>query len=204
MRLDVSSLGHHYPGSQWLFRDVSYTFLPGATYAVTGPSGSGKSTLLGIVAGWTTPVEGQVTRTSISRTSWVFQSPHGSPRRTTLDHVARPFLDRGAKVADAENSARLLLSEFALDAVANRDFRKLSGGEAQRMMLARAAAADPDLLLVDEPTAQLDSATGRTVNRVIASLAKEGRIVLVATHDEATRAACTDHLDLANYFSVSD
>lgn len=95
------------------------------------------------------------------------------------------------------------LSEVGLDRVALSRFGELSGGEAQRLMLARGMAARPDLLLVDEPTAQLDNTSSETVNRALAGLAHAETIVVVATHDLDTRDACTDVIDLSPQTSTS-
>jgi len=100
---------------------------------------------------------------------------------------------------EADESAVELLRRFNLHDVRDRQFRHLSGGEAQRLMLARAAASSPDLLLVDEPTAQLDRATAHVVNAVLSNVASSRTIVIVATHDEETRDACDVNLDLAQY-----
>lgn len=197
MHVTATGLGHHFPGRAWLFRDLDLHLRPGRTYALTGPSGSGKSTLLGLLAGWQIPREGNVERRDVRRVRWVFQNPHGTARRTSLDHVVLPFLVRGLDVDDAETAATDLLERFGLGAVAKQEFRRLSGGEAQRLMLARAFAAEPDLLLVDEPTAQLDPPTARTVNASLGALRSSRTIIIVATHDAATRDFCTDHVDLA-------
>ncbi|WP_255513397.1 ATP-binding cassette domain-containing protein [Homoserinibacter sp. GY 40078] len=197
MPVTLHAVGHRFGDGPWLFRELSTQFEEGRVYALTGPSGSGKSTLLGILAGWTPPAAGEVVREFAGRTAWVFQNPHGSPRRTARDLVAYPFVARGADVAEADAAAAELLDRFGLGHRALTPFRALSGGESQRLMLARAAAVEPALLLVDEPTAQLDPASASTVNAVIGELAGRGAIVVVATHDPATREACTDHLDLA-------
>ncbi|REJ06378.1 ATP-binding cassette domain-containing protein [Microbacterium bovistercoris] len=199
MRVEVQGLGHRYGDNPWLFRELSAAFLPERTYALTGPSGSGKSTLLSIIAGWEAPDEGAVNLEGIKKVNWVFQSPHGMPQRSALDHVAHPYLVSGMTVRDAEVAAMSLLVSFQLAHTAERAFSSLSGGEAQRLMLARGVAADPQLLLVDEPTAQLDHATARQINDIIGQLAAGGRIVLIATHDASTRDACTDHLDLTQF-----
>lgn len=199
MHVEVAELGHAYPGCAWLFRDLSFTFEPGRIHALTGASGSGKSTLMAILAGWTTPAEGRVALHEVDTTSWVFQNPHGIARRTAADHVAYPLLAAGETADAADRRADELLTRFGLSAVGARPFRHLSGGEAQRLMLARATAADPDLLLVDEPTAQLDRATARVVNEVLRHVASDTTIVIVATHDEETRDACDVHLDLSAY-----
>lgn len=197
--MSIGDLGHRFGGGPWLFRGVSLQLLEGRVYALTGPSGSGKSTLLAILAGWLAPAEGTTERAVDGRTSWVFQNPHGPPRRTARDLVAYPFLARGARPADADAAAVGLLTRFGLDDRATAPFGTLSGGEAQRLMLARATATEPALLLVDEPTAQLDLGSAASVNAVIGELARSGTIVVVATHDLATRDACTDHIDLAAF-----
>ncbi|GAA2466682.1 ATP-binding cassette domain-containing protein [Agromyces soli] len=199
MRLTVDAVGHRFASGPWLFRAVSVTLEPGHVYALTGPSGSGKSTLLGILADWIRPTEGAVERDSIDRVTWVFQNPHGVPKRRALDHVALPLLAQGRTPQEADEIARGLLSRFRLEHLADRRFRELSGGEAQRLMLARGVAAKPDLFLIDEPTAQLDRLSGATVNEVLAATAQEHSIVVVATHDAQTREACTDHIDLGHF-----
>jgi lipoprotein-releasing system ATP-binding protein len=199
MSLALSGVGHRFGQQPWLFRGLSQVFLPGEVYGLVGPSGSGKSTLLGILAGWVTPIEGSLDRKSRGRVGWVFQNPHGSPRRTALDHVVLPILARGAALAEAEREAQMILDRFELGSVSSRPFMQLSGGEAQRLMLARGVASRPSLLLVDEPTAQLDHQTALSVNRAIAECAASDVIVVVATHDPGTRDSCTQVIDLTAY-----
>ena len=199
MPVELAGVGHRFPDAEWLFRHVTLKFSEGSTYALTGPSGSGKSTLLGIIAGWSRPTEGSVLRQGVDRVSWVFQNSYGVPRRSAIDHVAIPLLAAGETRKEALSRADELLHAFRLSHVSSREFRELSGGEAQRLMLARAVAANPQLLLVDEPTAQLDSATSRVINEVMTSLAEQGRVVLVATHDPGTAESCDEHIDLSNF-----
>lgn len=196
MHLRAEGLGHAFPGSGFLFEDLTFQVSPGVPTAVVGPSGSGKSTLLSIIAGWQEPTRGTVIRDSLSTVCWVFQNPHGVARRTALDHVVLPLLTQGIDRHEAEGRAREVMSLFGLLDLAGRQFRQLSGGEAQRLMLARAVATRPDVLLVDEPTAQLDLATARTVNDVLAGVSQSGAVVLIATHDPNTRQACAEVLDL--------
>jgi ABC-type lipoprotein export system ATPase subunit len=188
--LRLEAVSHRFPGGDQLFQPISAVFAPGLVHAVVGPSGSGKSTLLGIVAGWIAPERGTVWRPAGLRVAWVFQNPHGVARRSALDHVVFPFLAAGRRRAEAVPPALALLRQFGLAATADRSYGDLSGGERLRLMLARAVASRPGLLLVDEPTAQLDASAAATVNRAIAQMAGAGIITLVATHDPKTSAAC--------------
>lgn len=197
MRLRLHGLGHRFDGGSWLFRGVDEEFFPGTVTALTGPSGSGKSTLLALVAGSLRPVEGQVERVDVRRTGWVFQNPHGSSRRTALDHVVLPLLAQQVSRHQSEVRAAEIMALFGLQGVGERRFSQLSGGEAQRLMLARAVAGAPDLLLVDEPTAQLDPRSAAAVSQTLGRLADAGSIVLVATHDTTAQEACHAVVELA-------
>lgn len=198
-QLKLCGVGHSFAADHFLFRGVTAGFSAGAVWGIRGPSGSGKSTLLSIIAGWEAPTEGLVERTRISTVRWVFQNPVGVPQRTALDHVALPYLATGMSREEGEGLALQRLSEFGLEANAGKRFSQLSGGEAQRLMLARAVAGQPDLILVDEPTAQLDRPTAASVNEVLGRLAGNGAVVVVASHDQDTLNACSQVLDLASY-----
>lgn len=204
MSVTLSDVGHAFPGGPFLFRHVSTVARSGCVTGLVGPSGSGKSTLLGIIARWTTPTEGTVTSDRDGRTSWVFQNPYGVARRTVLDHVSQPRLGQHLRRRDADHDARSLLAAFALDHRQNAQFRELSGGEGQRLMLARAVATDPGIILVDEPTAQLDQSSARSVIEVLSSLADAGRVVIIATHDSRVRDTCDEVIDLGAVASVQE
>lgn len=195
----LSGLAHAFGDSTVLFSDLSADLHAGDVVGLVGPSGSGKSTLLSILAGWVQPTQGTVERLGVEHTGWVFQSPHGMPRRTALDHVVLALLGRGARRREAEREAAAILDRLGLTAVAEHQFRELSGGEAQRLMLARAVATASDLLLVDEPTAQLDLRTAEAVSSALTKIAMRDTIVVVATHDPHTRDACTRILDLTDF-----
>lgn len=199
MPLKVRGLTHAFPGTGTLFAGLNLDLEPGDLVAVTGPSGSGKSTLLSLVARWEKPVAGTVEWDGIESVSWVFQNPHGVTRRTAVDHVALPLVAQGLSRSSAQKRALEIMDRFNLVKVADRRFGALSGGEGQRLMLARAVAKAPSLLLVDEPTAQLDPRSAATVNTVLGELAMDEAIVIVATHDPDTRDACTRHVDLRHH-----
>jgi ABC-type lipoprotein export system ATPase subunit len=137
-----------------------------------------------------------ISRRDVSAVRWVFQNPVGVAGRSAIDHVALGFVARGWTRRAAETSAYELLEQFGLENVAASAFSALSGGEAQRLMLARGLASGPGLFLVDEPTAQLDRPTAAVVNSRLSALAERGVIVVIATHDLDTRAQCTDVIDL--------
>ena len=199
MVVETHDVAHRFPGTDVLFEHLNIAVHPGETVAVCGPSGCGKSTLLSILAGWEKPWHGTVDRHGVGRIGWVFQNPYGVPERTALDHVVFPLLAKGMTRRAAEPQAMEALGLFDLEYAAGRRFADLSGGEAQRLMLARAVCARPDLLLVDEPTAQLDTRTAHSVSHVLGHLAGQGMIVMVATHDPDTRDACQRVIDLADY-----
>lgn len=199
MFVAIHDLSHRFNGTDTLFEHVNYRFDQGQTVAICGPSGCGKSTLLSILAGWEKPASGLIDREGISRIGWVFQNPYGVPERTALDHVVFPLLAKGEQRRTAEHAALDTMRLFNLEYAADRRFSDLSGGEAQRLMLARAVCQHPDLLLVDEPTAQLDTRTAHSVSAVLGQLANQGMIVIIATHDPNTRDACSRILDLADY-----
>lgn len=196
-QIRATGLGHRFHAAPWLFRDLNFRLVPGEIVGICGPSGSGKSTLLSLIAGFEHPVSGSVERRDIGRVRWVFQNPHGVPRRTAIDHVTQPLLGQGMGRVEAESQALAIMEDFHLTGVCARDFRELSGGEAQRLMLARAVASKPDLLLVDEPTAQLDQSTAADVDHTLSGIAQSDCIVAIATHDPNTRAACTRIIDLS-------
>jgi len=195
VRLD--DVGHFFQPGQWLFRGLNVEFPGGVIIGIAGPSGSGKSTLLSIVAGWEKPRTGSVVVVRAASIRWVFQNPFGIPRRSAIDHVALAFLARGRSRKAATERAHQLLADFGLAGRADAPFAALSGGEAQRLMLARAVAGEPNVILVDEPTAQLDRANAATVNAVLSSLAARGAAVVVASHDAETLRACDQVVDLA-------
>ena len=204
MSVELTNVGHKFAATPWLFRHLSARCEDSTLTAIIGPSGSGKSTLLSLIAGWDTPTEGTITvpcpvGTQSPRIAWVFQNPFGVRARSAIDHVALPLLARGMSRAQAEAEAHRFLDAFNLAHLATRPFRDLSGGEAQRVLLARGLACAPTLLLVDEPTAQLDQSTARDIASTLGSLREDGVSVVIATHDPSIRAQCDAVIDLAHF-----
>lgn len=141
MSVELDNVGHKFAASPWLFRHLSARCEDGALTAIIGPSGSGKSTLLSLIAGWETQTEGTITvprppGEQKPRIARVFQNPFGVRARSAIDHVALPLLARGMSRAQADVEANRLLDAFNLAHLATRPFRDLSGGEAQRVLLA--------------------------------------------------------------------
>ena len=138
MQVSLSNFGHYFRKDQWLFRGLTVEFEAGEVYGLVGPSGSGKSTLLSLIAGWVPASEGSVSMPQGTTISWVFQNPCGVAHRSALDHVVLPLLAQRMTRGQAEVEALEILDRFALSKVADQRFSSLSGGEAQRLMLARA------------------------------------------------------------------
>lgn len=200
MLISAQGISHNFGSSSdeaRLFAPKTFQITAGQILGVTGPSGCGKSTLLSILAGWVSPSEGTLERLNVNQTCMVLQTPAGSPRRTALDHVVLPMLAQGSSRRVGSQEATILLGRFGLAHVSDYCFRLLSGGEAQRLMLARAVAAKPDLLLVDEPTAQLDLKTGAQVISVLHELRSSGCMVVIATHDGRAERVCDSVVNLA-------
>jgi len=171
----------------------------GEVCAITGPSGSGKSTLLGLVAGLDRPSSGSIVVAGVEITrldedalarfrretlGYVFQSYRLIPALTAVENVAVPLEIAGAP--NALGRARALLDDVGLGDRAHHYPVQLSGGEQQRAALARAVALDPGLLLADEPTGNLDSATGARIIELLLTLKRRrGATLVLVTHDEA-------------------
>jgi putative ABC transport system ATP-binding protein len=186
---------------------ASLTATPGEILAVMGPSGSGKSTLLHCLAGILVPASGEVwfdgqridtlneTRRSTlrrDRFGFVFQFGQLVPELTAEENVALPLLLGGARRAEALGKARGWLDRLGLDGLGGRRSGELSGGQAQRVALARGLVTRPTVLFADEPTGSLDSLTGERMMELLSAAAREqGTTVLLVTH-EARVAAYAD------------
>jgi putative ABC transport system ATP-binding protein len=183
-----------------ILRGVSFELYRGEMVALMGPSGSGKSTLLGIVAGLDRPTAGEVILdgTEIGRlgerplaalraqkVGMVFQAYNLIPTLTALENVQLPLYVPGHNGHNPER-ARGLLAEVGLAHRLTHRPSQLSGGEQQRVAVARALVADPPLVVADEPTGNLDSETGAALMELLLDLrARLGTTILVATHNDA-------------------
>ena len=195
-----------------ILRDVSLKVEAGQSLAIVGPSGSGKTSLLMVVAGLERATSGRVTVAGHDLTALgedelalvrgaeigiVFQSFHLVPTMTALENVALPLEFAGA--ANAFAKARELLDEVGLSARLDHFPAQLSGGEQQRVAIARALSRQPKLILADEPTGNLDGATGRNVIDMLFGLQRRRAATLVlVTHDEKLAAACERTIHMAD------
>ena len=160
--------------------------------ALVGQSGSGKSTLLHLMAGLDTPTQGAVTWPGIGtrdelrpgRVAVIFQGPSLLAPLTIRENVALPLVLDGMKDAEAREHADVTLALLGLPDLADKLPEEISGGQAQRVAIARALAGQPVLILADEPTGQLDRASGAAVVDVLLAAAEHsGAAIVVATHD---------------------
>jgi putative ABC transport system ATP-binding protein len=212
--IEVRGVSRSYPdgdgGTLRVLDAVDLTVQAGEFVAVVGRSGSGKSTLLNVVGGLDAQYQGEVTvagerltglgDTALSafrnrQVSFVFQSFHLMPSLTVADNVALPAFFSTQPVERAQ-TAMAVLERVGLADKKDRKPAQLSGGERQRVAIARALFTGPKLLLCDEPTGNLDAATGDAVIEVFRSLNREGLTILAVTHEERLRSAASRVLTL--------
>ena len=184
-----------------VLKGVNFSVRPGEKVAIVGRSGAGKSTLLNILGGLLKPTSGTVTRPK--NFGFVFQSYHLMPELTVLENVLLPTMARRsaalATKAASEMRARELLAKVGLADRLDHLPAELSGGERQRVALARALVTDPELVLADEPTGNLDAMTGADILRILADLSCGGKTALVmVTHSPEAAAICDRTLTLEN------
>jgi putative ABC transport system ATP-binding protein len=198
--------------------DVSLDVPAGQFLAIAGPSGSGKSTLLGLIAGLDQPTAGRIEVAGVEitgldedglarfrrdRIGYVFQSFHLLPTLTAAENVAVPLELAGE--TDAAARAAALLAEVGLAERAHHYPVQLSGGEQQRVAVARAMARRPALLLADEPTGNLDSATGKQIIELLVGMNRRlGATLVLVTHDTALAAHAARVVTLRDGRIVSD
>ncbi|WP_341928878.1 ABC transporter ATP-binding protein [Methyloversatilis discipulorum] len=212
--LEVSGLGKQVSSGNaplQILQDIAFEVGAGEALAIVGASGSGKSTLLGLLAGLDLPSSGSVriagqdifaldedARAELrgDKVGFVFQSFQLLPALTALENVMLPL-----ELANAERVRErsiALLERVGLGSRLTHYPRQLSGGEQQRVALARAFAPEPQLLLADEPTGNLDAATGASIIDLMFEMnAEQGTTLVLVTHDEALAARCSRRIRLA-------
>jgi putative ABC transport system ATP-binding protein len=182
-----------------VLKNVSFKIEKGEFVAIMGPSGSGKSTLMHIMGALDTPTSGSyfldgedvsslpadaLARIRKAKIGFVFQAFHLLPRATVLRNVALPLVYAGMKREEREERAKMALRDAGMDEDRfNHLSNQLSGGQMQRVAIARSLVNDPAILLADEPTGNLDSVTGDLVLGTLQHLNNQGRTVVIITHE---------------------
>jgi ABC-type lipoprotein export system ATPase subunit len=188
-----------------ILNNVTSEFVRGNTYAITGISGSGKSTFMHILAGLDTPTRGTIYFTNISLQAMhsstlaqflnksiglVFQSSYLMRELSVIENIILPGLINGQTINDCKKKAEKLLDTVKLSFCKNSKIGELSGGQQQRIAIARALFNEPEFLIADEPTGNLDLATGETIIKLLLACQREwGMGIIISSHDEyVTRA----------------
>jgi putative ABC transport system ATP-binding protein len=199
-------------------RGVSFGIEAGRLVSVMGPSGSGKSTLLHLMGGLDTPTSGSVVidgsdlgqlgdeeLTIFRRRSlgFIFQFFNLLPTMTAWENVALPRLLDGVKMTEVKPRAVELLKRVGLEERVDHKPSQLSGGEMQRVAVARALIGEPLLVLADEPTGNLDSASGQAVLDLLGDIAADGTTVVIVTHDAAAASMAGQMIKLQDGLLVS-
>ncbi|MFD7696537.1 ABC transporter ATP-binding protein [Streptomyces sp. NPDC059805] len=203
--IDIRDVSRTYGEGPPALAGVSLGVRAGEALAVLGPSGSGKSTLLNLIAGLDRPSGGSVTvdglrvdrlgeaasaRYRRARIGMVFQFFNLLEDLTVADNVLLPAQLAGVPRAEARQRAAELLARLGVERHAGAHPARLSGGERQRVAVARALMNRPPLLLADEPTGALDTASGDDVRELLAALNADGQTILLVTHDLGLAASC--------------
>ncbi|SEK32826.1 ABC transporter ATP-binding protein [Streptacidiphilus jiangxiensis] len=203
--IELSGVHRRFVDGPAALRDVSLTIHPGESVAILGPSGSGKSTTLNLIAGLDRPDAGTVTVAGVrvdtlgeagaarfrrDHIGMVFQFFNLLDDLTVLDNVVLPAEMTGVRRGEARKRANSLLDVLGIAKHARAYPGRLSGGERQRVAVARALMNRPALLLADEPTGALDSASGEEVKALLRELHADGQTIVVVTHDERLAASC--------------
>ena len=192
-----------------VLRDISYDLEKGKMYCIIGKSGAGKTTLLSLLSGLAKPTSGDIIYDgkSISKIDKytfrsryigvVFQSFNLITKYTALENVILSMDVSGCKIKDKKKKALSLLESVGLDEdEANRRVLKLSGGQQQRVAIARALSYDPDIILADEPTGNLDRETQKEIMDVFRELADNGKCVILVSHSPDVAEMCDERYEL--------
>ncbi len=200
-------------------KDLTIKIDDGDFAIIMGPSGSGKSTVMSLIGCLDVPTKGQIIidKTDISKVSssslstirskkigFIFQSFNLIPTLTALDNVSLPMEFRGYSKGESVKRAKELLKIIGLEDRANHYPNQLSGGQIQRVAVARSLVNNPEVLLADEPTGNLDSKSGDEVMKILVKLNKEGKTIVLITHDEEFLRLGNKHFFLKDGMLVNE
>jgi putative ABC transport system ATP-binding protein len=198
---------------------VTFEVARGEYVAIIGQSGSGKSTLMNVLGCLDTPTAGRywLNGKDVSRMSdneladirnqeigFIFQTFQLLPRETALGNVELPLIYRGMRARERRERARAALDKVGLSHRVTHRPNELSGGQRQRVAIARALVTEPSLLLADEPTGNLDSATGQEIIALFAQLHGQGHTICLVTHEPTLAARCPRAIRLSDGLIVND
>ena len=210
--LKLENISYTYDGRTKVLTGLNYEFFKGKVYAIVGRSGAGKTTLLSLLSGLTSPTEGRILFDdkdvrNIDRYQYrsryvgvVFQLFNLLPHLNAVENVELSMRASGKKIEDKRKRATELLNKVDLDeTLAKRRVLKLSGGEQQRVAIARALSFEPDIILADEPTGNLDLTTQKDVMDIFKRLAhEENKCVIIVSHSPEVAASADEVYELTS------
>lgn len=201
--IEVKNLTKKFPKGTVALNDVSTSIEEGTFTAIMGPSGSGKTTLMNIIGLLDTPSEGQVyikgkkidnlsdkeaSKMRMETVGFVFQGFFLNPHLTAVDNVILPMkINPRYEGEDFTKKAEKLLEQFGIIECKDKLPKEMSGGEQQRVCMARALANEPDIILADEPTGNLDEENEKIIFDCLKSISKDGRTVIVISHNDIVK-----------------
>ncbi len=214
--LQIENLEYRYGNGNKVIDGLNIKFETGKMIALTGKSGAGKTTLVSLLSGLTSPTGGKILYESqdllamdkydlrSKKIGVIFQGYNLLPRLTAKENVILSMDVSGKPIGNKEALAtELLLKVHLSDNLQKRRVLKLSGGEQQRVAIARALSYDPQVILADEPTGNLDHANTEEVLEIFRSLANEGKCIIIATHDPQVTQFCDQVINLEKQKEIS-